>query len=744
MIKQTYKPIEPVNIGVNKDTINDFARKYNLEIERVYDILNKYKQRKVAFTAKGDYWNVTETGATLSVAHNGNIIYAVFSVANGVETQVVVGVKRDDTNVILEAEAPFDGYMLFLSDDSTRGVGDNLPEDVLPQMTEIANLAKESADKAERYADLIEGDFPYVTPQMFGAKADANYYNKANNKYYKTASFSAPARVLYNDKWYTDDTHTVEGTYYNFIDDTRYVNCTYLEEATDNTQAFQQALNSGKVVLVPEGNYQCGNLIVTKASTYFVGANRTKTVLCFAGSGTAITMDNRAFKSTLSNMSLVCDNTGNNNGVDVLNVNNVGNSSITVEKLSIKGFKGIAIKAGNTYQGAYFFNVRLFDINIHSCGVGIDMNCVDSVCENFWMDRCDKEGLIVKGANVVIANAKICMCNISARDSAGVLVQGNRCRLEGFDIQENCSTGLIVEGNNNSIFATLDGNGCINFDHTVQSDMKYAGAYVSGNDNTLVVNVCDTWLANQVRGIVEHYAAQGNKYYVTGKNKKDDCYNVVPQISFNESYKKLTKISVNGDLDEVTYTEFEPTYDTDGSLIIKKGQAYKFDAVADTLGIPYFSAGIRMKVPLNSIYGIVLRMGQLYVVNTGGMFGLAYGGKGSFINIWIPSVTNYQYYTFTSTLDKEGNHILSVGYGTDLNNMKWQKANLGAGEIDLSSSFRVGSPNVSSITDDNAVRISHLYYGKLVNSNDSLKMFDNFMYDNLVTKLQINNDFIYK
>lgn len=128
MIKQTYKPIEPVNIGVNKDTINDFARKYNLEIERVYDILNKYKQRKVAFTAKGDYWNVTETGATLSVAHNGNIIYAVYSVADGVETQVVVGVKRDDTNVILEAEAPFDGYMLFLSDDSTRGVGDNLPD----------------------------------------------------------------------------------------------------------------------------------------------------------------------------------------------------------------------------------------------------------------------------------------------------------------------------------------------------------------------------------------------------------------------------------------------------------------------------------------------------------------------------------------------------------------------------------------------------------------------------------------
>lgn len=196
MIKQTYKPIEPVNIGVNKDTINDFARKYNLEIERVYDILNKYKQRKVAFTAKGDYWNVTDTGATLSVAHNGNIIYAVFSVADGVETQVVVGVKRDDTNVILEAEAPFDGYMLFLSDDSTRGVGDNLPEDVI----EEAKGVKEAAVRAETAVAELPSNWQdtvanalisktktdgFVTPQMFGAVGDGvtNDYVALSNMY---------------------------------------------------------------------------------------------------------------------------------------------------------------------------------------------------------------------------------------------------------------------------------------------------------------------------------------------------------------------------------------------------------------------------------------------------------------------------------------------------------------------------------------------------------------------------------
>lgn len=35
-----YRPIEPLNLGIGKDNVNDFGRKYNHEIAHIYDILN--------------------------------------------------------------------------------------------------------------------------------------------------------------------------------------------------------------------------------------------------------------------------------------------------------------------------------------------------------------------------------------------------------------------------------------------------------------------------------------------------------------------------------------------------------------------------------------------------------------------------------------------------------------------------------------------------------------------------------
>ena len=43
------KPDHKVNIGVGKDNINDFARKYNLEIEDIYDALNQDTAKKIVY-----------------------------------------------------------------------------------------------------------------------------------------------------------------------------------------------------------------------------------------------------------------------------------------------------------------------------------------------------------------------------------------------------------------------------------------------------------------------------------------------------------------------------------------------------------------------------------------------------------------------------------------------------------------------------------------------------------------------
>ncbi len=63
----------------------------------------------------------------------------------------------------------------------------------------------------------------YVDVQEFGANADANYYNEADN------------------------------TYYMDID--------YTIEATDNTKAFEAAFNSGHDIIIPKGNWYVGERV---------------------------------------------------------------------------------------------------------------------------------------------------------------------------------------------------------------------------------------------------------------------------------------------------------------------------------------------------------------------------------------------------------------------------------------------------------------------------------------------------
>ena len=38
---EIYEPIAPLNTGVGEDTVNDFGEKYKLEINHIYEILNK-------------------------------------------------------------------------------------------------------------------------------------------------------------------------------------------------------------------------------------------------------------------------------------------------------------------------------------------------------------------------------------------------------------------------------------------------------------------------------------------------------------------------------------------------------------------------------------------------------------------------------------------------------------------------------------------------------------------------------
>ena len=157
-IERKYEPIQRVNIGPGKDTLNDFARKYNLEVENLYQILNKYNARKVVFYETSDYWSETETGYKLSLVHNDNIVFAVYrTIDANTSTQVLVGVSLTKTNVELESVEKFDGYMLYAAVNGNTGIGYNVEDDVVAIMNAIKEETENVRDDVnEAFSTLHE------------------------------------------------------------------------------------------------------------------------------------------------------------------------------------------------------------------------------------------------------------------------------------------------------------------------------------------------------------------------------------------------------------------------------------------------------------------------------------------------------------------------------------------------------------------------------------------------------------
>ena len=143
----TYAPTQKVNIGIGKDTLNDFARKYNLEIEAVYDILNRHNARAVVFYDTSDYWTQTTDGYKLSLPHNGNVVFAVYRTDSANQSaQVLTGVKQGATNVEIESVEKFSGFMLYGAMNPEKGIGYNTEDDIVEKISDIKSEAEDARD----------------------------------------------------------------------------------------------------------------------------------------------------------------------------------------------------------------------------------------------------------------------------------------------------------------------------------------------------------------------------------------------------------------------------------------------------------------------------------------------------------------------------------------------------------------------------------------------------------------------
>ena len=133
---EKYKPSQKVYLGPGRDSVNDFARKYNLELDEIFNILNLRSARQVYFKHDSVHWTAITNGYKLTIPHNGNVVFGVYSTdyTTGKSTQVSVGVSMSSTNVEIVADEKFDGFLIYAGLNDGAGMGSNLSDDVIEQL----------------------------------------------------------------------------------------------------------------------------------------------------------------------------------------------------------------------------------------------------------------------------------------------------------------------------------------------------------------------------------------------------------------------------------------------------------------------------------------------------------------------------------------------------------------------------------------------------------------------------------
>ena len=192
-----YKPSQKVNMGVGKDNLNDFARKYNLELDEIFKILNLRSARQVYFRHDSVHWSGSEDdGYTLTIPHNGNAVFGVYSTDydEGVSTLVSAGVTMDSTNVTIEADAPFDGFMMYAGLNDGAGMGANLSDDVIEAL--IVATREQFADYMQDAENFAESDVPFYkyddTEQQVQHNSAKHYAEAAESNYNAILAVNTP------------------------------------------------------------------------------------------------------------------------------------------------------------------------------------------------------------------------------------------------------------------------------------------------------------------------------------------------------------------------------------------------------------------------------------------------------------------------------------------------------------------------------------------------------------------------
>lgn len=227
---------------------------------------------------------------------------------------------------------------------------------------------------------------------------------------------------------------------------------------TDDTKAFQAALDNNRSIYVPAGTYLVGDLVMPWGVT-ITGDSATTTILkAKEGTNAVLQMasDTQA-AARLYKLTVECDNKaefgirypeisiGSENDMTLYNllldevyVNHALNRNISIESNAIE---------------ARMFEVR----TMYSEGTGCYFRGTDSIFVSCMFADAKKNGFHIKGANNRISSSKAYL-NGTNSDEAGIVVDGDTCLFENIEVQQNYANGMIINGCGNIVRGLMDGN----------------------------------------------------------------------------------------------------------------------------------------------------------------------------------------------------------------------------------------------------------------------------------------------
>lgn len=230
---------------------------------------------------------------------------------------------------------------------------------------------------------------------------------------------------------------------------------------TDDTKAFQEALNNNRSLYVPAGTYLVGDLVMPWGVT-ITGDSATTTILkAKEGTNTVLQMDsNTQSAARLYKLSVDCDAKAEF-GIRYPKISIGTDKDMTLYNLLLQEvYVSRALDTGISIE-SMAIEARIFEVRtMYSEGTGCSFRGTDSIFISCMFAESKGNGLYIKGANNRISDSKAYL-NGTNSDEAGIVVDGDTCLFENIEVQQNYTNGMIINGCGNIVRGLMDGNNAL-------------------------------------------------------------------------------------------------------------------------------------------------------------------------------------------------------------------------------------------------------------------------------------------